>query len=76
MLKAAIIVEGKTFTGHSHGEAIMSADFRLDLNHRKEGFITEDGAFLNRQEAFIFAKENGLIDSREYGNTLQSWMLR
>ena len=75
MLKAAIIVEGKMFTGHSHADAILNADSNLDFDSRKSGFVTDEGEFLSRQEAFVFARENGLIGSNQSGYKLQSWML-
>lgn len=74
-MKAAIIVEGEVFTGYSHADAISNTLHGFVLGLRREGFLTDDGKFLNRREAFSYAKENGLIDSHQEGNTLQSWML-
>ena len=77
-LKAAIIVEGKTFTGYSHGDVICNMEHGLDIDSRVEGFLTSEGNFIDRCEAFTYAKEHNLliIDIAEGYQSLQSWMLK
>ena len=54
--KAAIKCKYQIFTGFEHGECFKQLE-----NHHKEaeiiqGFVTNDGDFVSRQEAFVIAK--------------------
>jgi hypothetical protein len=73
-MKAAIKIDGKIYTGYSHADAIMNAPHGLDLDSRESGFLTDEGEFLDRRKAFIYAKGKGLINGAD-GCQLQSWMI-
>jgi len=77
-LKAAIIVEGQTFTGCSHAEALLKIPHDIDVFDTPidSGFVTEEGLFLCSEAAFQYAKSNDLLAPATKGELLQSWMLK
>ena len=49
----------------------------IDLRSRSviEGFVTSEGRFLSRAEAFSIAKMSGQLVSNEGNGRLESWMI-
>lgn len=60
-------VDGEFYVGQSHGLAGATCkktwgnDYRDHIDTQKQGFITNKLRFLDRQKAFLLAKENGQI---------------
>lgn len=65
-------------TGHVDCETQAEREHCIKL-HRKsevaEGFVTSEGRFLNRAEAFSVAKMAGQLTSDRETGRLESWML-
>ena len=74
-MRAAIRIDGNMYTGWSHSDAIMEAPHGLDMDTREEGFLTDEGDFLNRTEAMTYARSRGLVPADTNSVSLQSWML-
>lgn len=76
---AALEYEGQLFTARSHAEAwslLVEAKPDFDENLIHDGFITNTGRFISREEALIVAKNSKQIspESRKQGkNTLDSY---
>lgn len=58
---AAVRVSGRTFVGTTHYEATLKLEcFGSSAeDEREDGFLTDTGRFVNREEAFAIAVENG-----------------
>ena len=69
---AAIWTENKTYTGRSHADIKFAWGEINEMEH-VEGFVTDDGIFLNRKEAAAEAFKCGQIKREK--NELESWML-
>ena len=67
--EAAICLDGKVWTGHRHGDVIqkMVKEGCTKIRESKQGFVTEDGKFVNREEAFEIALACGQIKETEVG---------
>jgi hypothetical protein len=78
--EAAIRTDGKTYTGYSHSDALykMMESGEFAGGHQLSGFMTDDGIFLNREDAYIHAVECGQVvhDHEVDRFLLQSWMLK
>ena len=65
-------------TGHVDCEDCAEREHGIKL-HRKsgviEGFVTSEGRFLSRAEAFSVAKMAGQLTSNHETGRLESWML-
>ena len=61
IVKAAIRVKDKIYTGFDHGECFSYAVFPIPVEDLEQGFITSDGEFVNRKEAMIIAREAGQL---------------
>lgn len=61
--EAALKIGDRVWTGRRHGDAIIVAirDIRGSIKGAVYGFVTEDGEFLDRQQAFERAVECGQI---------------
>jgi len=76
--KAAIKYEDKIWIGKRHGEIIqqMVVDgFDKRITQAMQGFITEDGQFLSRKDAYYRAIECGQIKDDNKTPLLLSEML-
>lgn len=67
--KAATIFRGKMYTGWRH--CLIMEDIRADLGilkitHQRMGFVTDDGRFVDREEAGKIAIACGQIDELKY----------
>jgi len=61
--EAAICRGGKVWTGHRHGDIIpqMVKEGEHRIMAQEQGFVTEDGRFVNRAEAFEIALVSGQV---------------
>lgn len=85
IVKAAILVGNEIFAGRTHNQAFDIAknacwnhpdydDFMVKLRSEKtEGFLTDQGIFLDRTKAAEHAFNCGQISERVH--ELQSWMI-
>lgn len=73
---AAILVFGKVYTGKRHSDAFRAARFcgldRLDLQKATQGFVTDDGRFLDRKVAAGHALACGQVKTLKDPNCLYS----
>jgi hypothetical protein len=82
--RAAIRRGDQIYTGRSHGDIRyrMPSQGKISLDERvkdEEGFVTDDGTFVNRCDAFDIAVKACQVDKPENENTsyaLQSFMIR
>ena len=76
---AAIKTESKTYTGRSHAEARdrQTEQHGERWGSEQEGFVTYDGTFLNRQDAYDHAVACGQrnVDTGLTMSSLESWMI-
>lgn len=76
---AALEYEGQLFTARSHAEAwplLVEAKPDFDDNLIHDGFITNTGRFISREEALVVAKKAKQVspENRKQGkNTLDSY---
>jgi hypothetical protein len=71
IIASAIKTEAGVFVGIRHSEAIQQAlKMRKFLpgEHFTEGFITSALDFIDRREAYRYAKKNGQFRRRDTGN--------
>jgi hypothetical protein len=62
---------------HRHCDAfriLKEFGYKLNQDYQilEQGFLNEYEQFLNRQEAYFYAKQNGQIDKTEFENCLYS----
>lgn len=65
-------------TGHVDCDEQAERDHGIKLRHKSEvieGFVTSEGRFLSRAEAFSVAKMAGQLTSNHETGRLESWML-
>ena len=66
----AVIFDGKTYSlerpfRHHHVLTMMHMDGVVLYGPHKEGFLDEDGNWLNRKDAFVLASANGQLNRRK-----------
>jgi hypothetical protein len=81
-LAAIRMKDGTVITGRLHGECLDKAIRRglipgmptdelvYEVYDIEPGFVTNTGRFLNREEAFIMARDAGLVQASEYGDDM------
>ena len=70
--KAAIKCKYQIFTGFEHGECFKQIK-EYDKNYETiQGFVTNDGDFVSRQEAFVIAKNANQLQSQPVTKILMS----
>lgn len=65
-------------TGHVDCEDAAEREHGIKLRNKSgvtEGFVTSEGRFLSRAEAFSIAKMAGQLTSNHETGRLESWML-
>lgn len=69
--KAAVVIQGKTYTGQNHGFALsqfMDENPNINVNEAlkgyRDGFVTNKGRFVSREEAFDIAKDQNQIQDK------------
>jgi len=71
IIASAIKIDGHVFVGKRHGDAGLAAMKILGINkvhYHDDGFITSGLKFLNRKEAYFYAKEHGQFKREELAN--------
>ncbi len=70
--EAAILFEGKIYTGRRHGgilqdilQDMVKNGFKKRVYSEQQGFITEEGEFLSRKNAYHRAVQCGQIVAHE-----------
>lgn len=73
IVKAAIKVNGNIYTGFDHGECFKQI-LHLTVNPKTlvEGFIDNEGSFVDRKQAMVIAKEAGQLRYETNKETLIS----
>lgn len=74
IVKSAILYEGQIFVGKRHPEIMMTIrEIYSDsyISQDMQGFFTDTGVFLNREDAKKHAKECGQL-KLEFSKTLTS----
>lgn len=64
IIAAAVRIGGNIYDGSNHGDAIRNAvanGVTERIKSKHQGFITDDGQFLSRREAWEYAKHTGQI---------------
>lgn len=70
--RAAIKYKHQIFTGFEHGECFKQIK-EYDKNYETiQGFVTSDGDFVSRQEAFVIAKNANQLQSQPVTKILMS----
>ena len=70
--RAAIKYKHQIFTGFEHGECFKQIK-EYDKNYETiQGFVTNDGDFVSRQEAFVIAKNANQLQSQLVTKILMS----
>jgi len=81
-LAAIRMKDGKVITGRLHGECLDKAirlglipgmptdELVYEVYDIEPGFMTNTGRFLNREEAFILARDANLVSPSEYGDDM------
>ena len=81
-LAAIRMKDGKVITGRLHGECLEKAirlglipgmptdELVYEVYDIEPGFVTNTGRFLNREEAFIMARDANLVSPSEYGDDM------
>ena len=73
---AALLIDGKVYTGKSHAEAVINVPHGADIDSRVAGFMTDGGSFLDRRLALDEAKDCGQVRPYYKGATqLKSFMM-
>ena len=75
IVKAAIKVKYKIYIGFEHGECfkkLQEDGLSFETEEIEQGFITEDGDFIDRKTAMTIAKEFGQVDFKLDKQTLIS----
>lgn len=69
VISAAVRTNGRVFSGVMHADAVDQAEREIGkiLRPPEEGFITSNGRFISRDEAWDIANRNNQIDSRMVG---------
>ena len=70
IVASAIMVDGHVYVGKRHGDAgrqYMDITGAESCHYRNDGFITSKLRFINREEAFILANQNGQFKREELG---------
>jgi hypothetical protein len=65
------LADGQIFLGKRHGDAIFAAHKILGLDHVsfvEDGFLTSGFQFLDRKEAYKYAKKTGQFKRMDTGN--------
>ncbi len=62
IVESAILKDGKIYTGHRHHNILNSAVPFGFLKDGVQGFVTDSGKFLNREEAAKYAFDCGQIN--------------
>ncbi|MDO8640472.1 MAG: hypothetical protein Q7R33_02920 [Nitrosarchaeum sp.] len=63
--EAAILKDGKVYTGRRHHNIIHEHPFMFKCENSIQGFVTDDGKFLNREEAMLHAFNCGQIAEKK-----------
>ena len=63
IIQSAIQKDGKIYTGRRHHEIINRTHPKGALKGGIQGFITDKGLFLTREEGAAYAYQNGQISS-------------
>jgi len=74
---AAILKDGKAYTGRSHSQIVLNVREEKHINvylDSKEGFLTDNGEFVDRRKAAKIAFKSGQI--KEEVDCLFSYMLK
>jgi len=58
---AALLIDGKVYTGKSHAEAVINVPHGADIDSRVAGFMTDGGVFMTREEALPVARAHGQV---------------
>ena len=61
IVKAAIRHNKKIYTGYNHGECFGELPTGTAMGESEQGFITNEGRFVNRKEAFKIATKANQI---------------
>lgn len=61
IVKAAIKHNKQIYTGYNHGECFGELPTGAVMKHSEQGFITNEGRFVNRKEAYRIATEANQI---------------
>ena len=73
IIESAIRKDGKIYTGHRHHNIIAKAEeYGLGwggLKDGEQGFVTNSGEFVNRQDAALIALACGQIRELKYSKT-------
>ena len=73
---AAIKTEVNTYRGYSHADALFKMmDAHDDGTVQINGFLTDGGTFLSRQDAYTHAQACGQVKADGMHVCLQSWMI-
>lgn len=78
IVRAGIKWKDVVFMGYDHDtcrDMAYNEGIVLNCDSAVEGFVTSEGRFLSRAEAFSIAKMSGQLMADEERGSLESWML-
>lgn len=71
IVESAILKDGVIYTGRRHVNIIHAHPFQF-FHNCEQGFVTDTGEFVNREEASKIALECGQIKELKFGSLLYS----